>query len=245
MAKYWNDETVYSQPSVAELKRRAKESLSAAKKRGRKYEPVVAKTKRGDICTSWWGKAWCSNLERYADYASRLDRGKWYVRSGAVVDLQIHDGHVSAKVQGRRKTPYNVEIRIGRLSEDTVQNIISRCSARIDSMEKLVSGEFPEELKDIFTEEGGLFPNPRQISFGCSCPDWAVMCKHVAAVMYAIGIRFDENPFYFFNLRGIDVDRFISVALENKVEQMLQNADCKSDRIIAEDLGELFGAGLF
>lgn len=241
MAKYWNDETVYTQPSAAELRKKAKESLSAAKKRGRKYEPIVAKTKRGEICTSWWGQAWCNNLERYADYASRLDRGKGYVRSGAVVDLQIHDGHVSAKVQGRRKTPYNVDIKIGRLSEEVVQSIMDRCSLRIDSMEKLVSGEFPEELKDIFTEKGGLFPSPKEISFSCSCPDWAVMCKHVAAVMYGIGIRFDENPFYFFNLRGIDVERFINVALESRVEQMLENADSRSERIIDADLSELFG----
>ena len=241
MAKYWNDETVYTQPSAAELRKKAKESLSAAKKRGRKYEPIVAKIKRGEICTSWWGHAWCNNLERYADYASRLDRGKGYVRSGAVVDLQIHDGHVSAKVQGRRKTPYNVDIRIGRLSEEVIQSIMDRCSLRIDSMEKLVSGEFPEELKDIFTEKGGLFPSPKEISFSCSCPDWAVMCKHVAAVMYGIGIRFDENPFYFFNLRGIDVERFINVALESRVEQMLENADSRSERIIDADLSELFG----
>ena len=241
MAKYWSDETVYSQPSVAELRKKASESLSAAKKKGRKYEPVVARTKRGEICTSWWGQAWCNNLEKYADYATRLERGRGYVRSGAVVDLQIKNGQVSAKVQGRRKTPYNVEIRIGRLSEENVQSIIDRCSTRIGSMEKLVSGEFPEELKDIFTDNGGLFPTPREISFNCSCPDWAVMCKHVAAVMYAIGIRFDENPFYFFNLRGIDVDRFINVALENKVDQMLKNADCKSDRIIEDDISELFG----
>lgn len=242
MARYWDDDTVYSQPSAAELRRKAKESLQTAKKRGRKYEPIVAKTKRGEVCTSWWGQAWCNNLEKYADYASRLERGKGYVRSGAVVDLQIHNGRVLAKVQGRRKTPYNVEIKIGRLSEESVQSIVDRCSARIDSMEKLVSGEFPEELKDIFTLEGGLFPTPREISFSCSCPDWAVMCKHVAAVMYGIGIRFDENPFYFFNLRGIDVDKFINVALESKVEQMLQNADCRSERIIEDDIiSELFG----
>ena len=242
MAKYWDDDTVYSQPSAAELKRKAKESLQTAKKRGRKYEPIVAKTRGGEVCTSWWGQAWCNNLEKYADYASRLERGKGYVRSGTVVDLQIHNGRVLAKVQGRRKTPYNVEIKIGRLAEASVQSIVDRCSARIDSMEKLVSGEFPEELKDIFTLEGGLFPTPREISFNCSCPDWAVMCKHVAAVMYGIGIRFDENPFYFFNLRGIDVDRFINVALESKVEQMLKNADCRSGRIIEDDnISELFG----
>lgn len=242
MKRYWNDTTVYSQPDAAELRRKARESIASAVKKGRAYEPIIARTRRGPLCESWWGQAWCDNLERYADYASRLERGKGYVRSGTVVDLQIHDQRVEARVQGRRKTPYKVEIRIGRLSEENCQRIIDRCNRKIESIEKLVSGEFPEELKDIFTEEGGLFPSPREISFSCSCPDWAVMCKHVAAVMYAIGIRFDENPFYFFGLRGIDVDRFIDVALENRVELMLKNADCKSERILdMSDASMLFG----
>lgn len=135
-----------------------------------------------------------------------------------------------------------MEIRIGRLPEEQCQAIIERCSRKIESLETLVKGEFPDELKDIFTEKGGLFPTPRDISFSCSCPDWAMMCKHVAAVMYGIGVRFDENPFYFFTLRGIDPDRFISVAVESSVERMLEHANVKSDRIIRnEDLTELFG----
>ena len=198
MKRYWDDETVYSQPGVAELKEKAKQSVRRAGSKAKMYEPVKCRTKRGDICESWWGRAWCHNLEKYADYASRLDRGKSYVRSGTIIDLQISDGRVEAKVQGRRRTPYKVEIRIGRLSEENCQRIIGRCTERIESLEKLVGGEFPEELKDIFTEEGGLFPTPKEISFSCSCPDWAMMCKHVAAVMYGIGVRFDENPFYFF-----------------------------------------------
>ena len=242
MKKYWNDTTVYSQPSAEELRRRASESLQAATKKGRHYEPVIVKTTRGPICESWWGQAWCENLEGYADYASRLERGQRYVRSGAVVDLQIRNGSVEAKVQGRRKAPYKVTIHIGRLSEEKCQSIIGRCNQKISSIETLVSGEFPEELKDIFTEEGGLFPTPREISFSCTCPDWALMCKHVAAVMYAIGVRFDENPFYFFELRGIDVDRFINVALENRLDLMLEHADCSSDRIIGSDsVSALFG----
>ncbi len=242
MKHYWDDTTVYSQPDASELRKKASDSIKAAQKKGRKYEPIVARTQRGALCESWWGQAWCSNLERYADYASRLDRGKRYVRSGAVVDLQIRNQIVEARVQGRRKTPYKVEIRIGRLSEENCQKIISRCNKKIESMEALIRGQFPEELKDIFTEKDGLFPSPQEISFGCSCPDWALMCKHVAAVMYAIGIRFDENPFYFFELRGIDVERFIDVALENRVEQMLKNADCKSSRILdTADVSSLFG----
>lgn len=242
MSRYWNDTMVYTQPSAAELKRLAGLSISKAGKKGKAYEPVKCRTKRGEICESWWGKAWCHNLEQYADYASRLDRGRGYVRSGAVIDLRILNGKVVAKVQGRRSTPYKVEIHIGRLSEDSCQKIIDRCTEKVESLETLVKGEFPEELKTVFTSDGGLFPTPREISFSCSCPDWALMCKHVAAVMYGIGIRFDENPFFFFQLRGIDVDRFIDVALESSVEKMLTNADCVSDRIMNDmDAAELFG----
>ena len=109
-------------------------------------------------------------------------------------------------------------------------------------MESLIKGEFPSDLQELFTSKGGLFPSPKEISFDCSCPDWAIMCKHVAAVMYGIGVRFDENPFFFFELRGIDVDRFINVALESKVESMLNNAENVSERVIVgADLTALFG----
>jgi len=241
MSRYWKTDH-FEQPSAQELQIRARESVRNAEKKGQTFEPVVPVSSRGSICTSWWGQAWCRNLERYADYASRIDRGKRYVRSGTVVDLKIVKGKVTARVQGSRKTPYKVEIRISPLSEEKCQRIIEKCGRKISNMEKLVNGEFPEDLKEIFTEDGGLFPTPREISFTCSCPDWALMCKHVAAAMYGIGVRFDENPFFFFQLRGIDVDRFIDVTLESRVESMLANADCRSGRIIeGADLTSLFG----
>ena len=242
MSRYWNDMTVYDQPDADELKRKAMASVKRAGKKGRDYEPVKCRNKKGQICESWWGQAWCDNLESYADYASRLDRGKRYVRSGTVIDLKIDEGKVTAKVQGRRSAPYKVEIRVGRLTESVIQKIIERCTRKIESLEILAGGEFPVELQELFTERGGLFPSPKEISFSCTCPDWAMMCKHVAAVMYGIGLRFDENPFYFFRLRGIDPDRFIDVAVENRVEKMLANAEVRSDRIIQDaDLTGLFG----
>lgn len=154
------------------------------------------------IVHSWWGKAWCENLERYADYESRLDRGKRYVRTGAVIDLKIKKGKILARVQGTRKTPYKTEIRISPLSEEKCQTIIKKCGQRLDTLEKLLSSDFPEEMKELFQSRNGLFPSPKEISFQCSCPDWALMCKHVAAVLYGVGVRLDENPLLFFELRG-------------------------------------------
>ena len=242
MGRYWNTYTSFSQPAGEVLRRKAQESVRDAQKKGRDYEPVMPHRGSRQICESWWGQAWCANLEKYADYASRLERGRRYFRSGTVVDLKIRGGRVEARVQGSRKVPYKVDIRISPLSEEKCQEIIARCGRKIQTIDKLINGEFPDELRDLFTGENGLFPSPREISFNCSCPDWALMCKHVAAAMYGIGVRFDENPFYFFHLRGIDVDRFIDVALENKVESMLRNAEQLSERILREtDLTGLFG----
>lgn len=239
MSTYWKSNN-YSQLSVSELQRKARESARAAAGKGKVLEPVVVTGRK--ISQSWWGNAWCGNLERYADYASRLDRGKRYVRSGAVIDLKIQNGKIAARVQGNRKTPYKVEIRISPLSEERCQAIISRCGRKIQNLEYLAEGKFPEELEELFVGKEGLFPMPQEISFQCSCPDWALMCKHVAAVLYGVGARLDENPFLFFELRGIDADRFIDVALDNKVEAMLANAEQPSDRIIeGESALDLFG----
>ena len=241
MSKYWNNDVVYSQPTMQELRDRVKATNAAAAKKKLIYDPIKPFSRR-IICTSWWGQAWCRNLEQYADYATRLERGRRYVRAGTVIDLQIKKGKIEARVQGSRKTPYKVEIRISPLSQESCDKIIEKCGKRIENMESLIKGEFPADLQELFTAKDGLFPSPKEISFDCSCPDWAIMCKHVAAVMYGIGVRFDENPFFFFELRGIDVDRFINVALESKVESMLNNAENVSDRVIVgADLTELFG----
>lgn len=241
MRKYWDEAAVYSQPSTSLLKRNAKESMQKQQKKGKQLHPVVIEGRT--IAKSWWGKAWCQNLERYADYGSRLERGKRYVRTGTVVDLQIEKGKISARVQGSRKTPYVVEIRISPLNQDRCQEILNRCSERIENMEELLSGNFPQSCKALFTDEGGLFPNPSEISFSCSCPDWALMCKHVAAVLYGVGARLDEQPSLFFELRSIEMDKFIDVAIANRIETMLQNAEKPSDRIMdnAVDVSKLFG----
>ena len=239
MSRYWED-GCYSQPTTSELKRKSEASRVSAEKKGKRLEPVVIQGR--NIAKSWWGRAWCDNLERYADYESRLERGKRYVKTGAVIDLSITKGRIQAKVQGSRKTPYKVEIRISPLSEERCQEILQTCGKRVETLENLLAGDFPEELKELFTQRGGLFPSSREISFSCSCPDWALMCKHVAAVLYGIGARLDENPSLFFELRGIEMGRFIDVAIANRVERMLKNAGQTSGRTIDErDIRGLFG----
>lgn len=243
MSRYWDDFSIYSQPETSKLKKNASESKKKATKKGKVLNPIVVTTRA--IVKKWWGKAWCENLERYADYENRIDRGKRYVRTGTVIDLKIENGKVLAKVQGSRKTPYNVSVRISPLSEEKCQSIMQRCGRKLENLESLLEGDFPMDMQELFKEKDGLFPTPREISFDCSCPDWAIMCKHVAAVLYGVGVRLDENPALFFALRGIDMDRFIDTTLGNKVEQMIansQNIEKRSNRIIGDHvLKDIFG----
>ena len=224
--------------SVGELQAKARRTLA----RHKEYEPVVPASNSRSICTSWWGDAWCRNLERYADWENRIDRGKRYVRNGAVLDLKIDGGTISAKIQGSADYPYDVTITIAPLSEKRRKAIERQAAGKIQDLESLTSGRFPEEMKALFFEKGGLFPEPKEIKFDCDCPDWASMCKHVAAALYGVGVRLDSNPLYFFQMRGIDIEEFIGHVVGGKVESMLAHARSRSKRIIKDaDLMGLFG----
>ena len=243
MSKYWDEMEKFRQPKISKLKKNAGESKNKASKQGKELHPIVVSSKF--IAKSWWGRAWCENLERYADYENRIDRGKRYVRAGTVIDLQIERERILAKVQGSRKTPYKVEINIRPLSEKKCQNIMDRCGKKLENIESLLSGDFPDDMQVLFKEKGALFPEPKEIDFDCSCPDWAMMCKHVAAVLYGVAVRLDEEPMLFFTLRGIDIEQFIDSTLGDKVEKMVANAENiqnSSRRILDKELQKkLFG----
>ena len=232
----------FSQPTVGELRANAQKTLQDAGQKGRVYNPVHPKGNSRSICVTWWGQSWCQNMERYSDYSNRLPRGRYYVNSGTILDLQILNGEVQALVQGSRSTPYRITIRIDPLSPASEAAILEKCNRKLRNVEDLIYGRFPDDLKELFLARGGLFPSPSEIHMSCSCPDWAVMCKHVAATMYGIGVRLDDNPFFFFTLRGINVDDFVSRMLADKVDSMLSHADVRTDRMIPEeDISELFG----
>lgn len=236
MAKYYD-----SYMSASERAKLAGNNAKKLKKKSADLSPVIIEGRT--IAKTWWGKAWNDNLESYADYSNRIGRGKSYVRSGAVVDLQIDKGTVKARVQGTKRTPYTVNVIIDQILPRQYQKILEQCSHRIENIEALANGSFPAELVNIFTaKNGGLFPAPKEIHFSCSCPDWAYMCKHVAAVLYGIGSRLDHDPLLFFTLRDIDMSDFIKKSVEDKLQTMLKNAQNKSDRVIEENqLEELFG----
>ena len=207
------------------------------------YKPVIIPNlPHHAICSSWWGQSWCSNLERYAIWSGRLNLGRNYVRNGAVIDLQINGGDINARVLGHLNEPYDVQIKIAPIPLERQREIENLASGKIQNLEDITSGNFPEELKEIFFQKGILFPRPDEIDFKCTCKDWANMCRHTAAALYGIGVRLDSNPLYFFEMRGIDVKEFISNVVNGKIEKMLSNMDSDSPRILRNvDLLEVFG----
>ena len=227
--------------SVAEKKRKANKALEKLKKKNPGIEPVIIEG--GVLAKNWWGKAWNLNLESYADYSNRIARGKSYVRTNTVLDLKIAKGSVAAMVQGSGSKPYKIEIQIDALSSKKWDQVTLLCNHRIDSLEQLIEGKFPKELEVLFTDKKySMFPSPKEIHFDCSCPDWALMCKHVAAVLYGVGARLDQNPMLFFELRDIDGQELVRKSMEQKLESMLKNAGKKSKREIAvEDISDIFG----
>ena len=171
--------------SVGEKRARAEKKIKQLEKKNPRLRPIIIEGY--PLAKTWWGKAWNENLERYADYANRIGRGRSYVRHRAVLDLQIEPGKVTALVQGSRARPYRVGIEIRALGRRTWESIKQACSGQFDSLQVLSGGKFPTSLAEIFTARGqGLFPAPEEINFDCSCPDWAGMCKHVAATLYGI-----------------------------------------------------------
>ncbi|HOT30443.1 MAG TPA: SWIM zinc finger family protein [Candidatus Ozemobacteraceae bacterium] len=195
--------------SVAQRKVQAEKARKKLEKSGRKLDPVTVTEKGRRLCRSWWGNAWTENLARFSDYDNRLPRGRSYLRNGAVIDLKIAKGVVSALVQGTRL--YDVSIDIKPLQPDVWKSLIKDCSANITSLVDLMAGRFTDPVMNRLIRSGdGLFPEKKQISFTCSCPDYAGMCKHVAAAMMGIGVRFDDDPALFFKLRGVDPQEIIT-----------------------------------
>src|ERR1700682_2372573 len=189
--------------------RRAKALLQAKKleKRGRVLEPVRLEGQR--IASSFWGKEWCKNLESYMDFGNRLPRGRTYVRSGAVVDLRLRAGDVDALVAG--SSLYEVSVRIDKLAGKRWGAVIKRCAGRIYSVVGLLRGRLSETvLEALVDRREGLFPAPKEIHFTCSCPDFALLCKHIAAVLYGVGARLDKKPELFFTLRSVVLEELVA-----------------------------------
>jgi uncharacterized Zn finger protein len=210
------------------------------RKKGNSFSPVVVG--RGAIVKTFWGKAWCENLEHYSDFANRLPRGRTYVRNGSVLDLQIAPGEIKALVSGSRL--YKVKLEITPVTKARWQSICSDCAGAVDSLVELLQGRLSHSVMErICQQKTGLFPSPAEIDLSCSCPDWADMCKHVAAVLYGVGARLDLQPDLLFRLREVDEKDLIASAAN---DLSLSKRRPVATRLLSdeEDLSALFGLDL-
>jgi uncharacterized Zn finger protein len=222
--------------SVAQRKAKAAREMAKRKKQGHSVSPVSIEGRT--IVKTFWGKAWCENLERYSDYANRLPRGRSYVRNGSVVDLQISPGAIEAYVSGSEL--YKVTLKVTPVAKEKWRSICDDCAGTIDSLVELLQGRLSKGVMERICKQGqGLFPSPSEIRLSCSCPDSAGMCKHVAAVMYGIGARFDARPELLFRLRAVDEMELIVHA--GKATPLAKQGPAAGKVLGGEDLYEIFG----
>ena len=222
--------------SVSARRARAARELAKLKKKGRQTLPVVIDGRK--IARTFWGEAWCDNLERYSDFANRLPRGRTYLRNGSVVDLQVTSGSVTALVSG--SAMYDVKVTIAPVPRARWSSICRECSGAIDSLVELLQGRFSKGVMTRLCEQQtGLFPSPKDIGFTCSCPDWASMCKHVAAVLYGIGARLDHQPELLFTLRKVNQQDLIAKAGSDLSKTRKGPVGAKV--LASDDLAGMFG----
>ena len=231
--------------SAAERRRRAEQRTKQLKKQGRQIAPVKAMGRK--LATTFWGEAWCKNLESYSDYSNRLPRGRTLVRNGSVIDLQVEPGRLSGLVQG--SDLYTIQIRIAPVPARMWKRLKGECAGQIGSLVELLQGEVSGQVMGIVSRKGhGLFPAPADIELSCSCPDWATMCKHVAAVLYGVGTRLDHAPELLFTLRGVDPTELVEAAVERPVGAFGDKRDVKSAggaRVLANsELSSIFGVDI-
>lgn len=221
---------------VAERRKKAEQAMSKLRKAGHPVSPVVLSGRT--IATTAWGQAWCNAMESFGDYNSRLPRGRTYVRNGSVVDLQITSGQITAKVAG--SSLYTVKISIEALPKAHWTALREDCANGIDSLVDLLQGKLSQPVMERLCQPGtGLFPKPSEIKFSCSCPDWASMCKHVAATIYGIGARLDQQPELLFVLRGVNHQELTSTL--NIKTPLAKPRSLPVNILETDDMAALFG----
>src|SRR5216683_5026622 len=221
---------------VTARRRKAERELEKLRKKGVVLSPV--KIEGRQIARTFWGKAWCDNLESYRDYENRLPRGRTYVRNGSVVDLRIAPREVTAMVSGSKI--YKVKVSIGDVGPARWKTLCADCSGRIDSLVELLQGRFSKGVMErICRQDTGLFPRPSEIRFTCSCSDYASMCKHIAAVLYGVGARLDESPELLFRLRAVDETELLSDLGNTLPDTRTKRGTAQT--LVGDDLAALFG----
>jgi uncharacterized Zn finger protein len=235
----WNYYGFRPYVSVAERRRKAERETTKLAKKGKAIRPVRIEGRT--IAHTFWGKAWCDNLESYMDYENRLPRGRTYVRNGSVVHLDIRAGEIEALVSGSEL--YRVNISITSAAKAKWKKLCGDCAGGIGSLVELLQGRFSDHVMGIITrKETGLFPSPKEIELKCSCPDWATMCKHVAAVLYGVGARLDQSPELLFTLRSVNHEELITRAAA--VTDLAGKTPAAGPELAESELGAVFGIEL-
>jgi uncharacterized Zn finger protein len=221
---------------VAQRRRNAEKQMAKQRKKGKVVEPVTIEGRT--IAQSFWGKSWCDHLESYMDYANRLPRGRTYVRNGSVVHLGIEPGAIEANVSGSEL--YSIRIKITPVAKSKWKTLCSQCAGAIGSVIELLQGKLSDRVMAIVTDKSqGLFPAPSEIQMSCSCPDSASLCKHLAAVLYGVGARLDQQPGLLFTLRSVNQEELISQATSGT---MLAASKTSAGAELAEhELADVFG----
>ncbi len=232
----YNDGYYGYKPYVPVAQRRAQAAREVAKRSKKGLVATPVRVEGRTITSTFWGKAWCTNLESYSDFANRLPRGRTYVRNGSVVHLEITGGQIKALVSGSEL--YEVQIDIAALANPAWQALKQQCMGKVGTLVELLQGKLSKAVMELVTDrDRGLFPKPKEIRMRCSCPDYAGMCKHVAAVMYGVGNRLDRSPEMLFLLRGVDHQELIEQAIPTAPVP----AESTAPTIAAEDMGAIFG----
>ncbi|HAT72853.1 MAG TPA: hypothetical protein DCS63_08565 [Elusimicrobia bacterium] len=235
----WWGRSDYYKPYVSADERRRRAEKAAAKlvKSGATQAPVRLEGKA--IARSFWGKAWCANLESYSDYSNRMPRGRSYVRNGSVIHLEIRQGEIEALVSGSRL--YSVKIKVTPVKEELWKALCRECAGGIGSLMELLGGKISERVMGIMTRrDAGLFPSPKEIILDCSCPDWAEMCKHVAAALYGVGARLDEKPELLFLLRHVSHQDLVNGSAA-VAELTGTKTGAEHATLSTAEIGEVFG----
>jgi len=224
---------------VAVRRQRAEKKLAQMRKKGLDVQPVEIQGRK--IARTFWGQAWCDHMESLGDFANRLPRGRTYVRNGSVCHLDVAQGQIKAIVSGSEL--YNVVVKIGTLPKAKWSDVKQQCSGRIGSLLELLEGRISDSVMEVVTDPAaGLFPLRKEIQFTCDCPDYATMCKHIAAVLYGVGARLDQQPESLFLLRGVDHAELITASAGDAVAEATARGGRR--RVAGTDLSDVFGIEL-
>jgi uncharacterized Zn finger protein len=220
---------------VAQRRAQARKHVEKLSRKGVDVQPVEIAGRK--IASTFWGEAWCNHLEAFSDFANRLPRGRTYVRNGSVCHLAIGKGEIEAVVSGSE--PYDVRVSISTLPKAKWNALKGRCGGQVGSLLELLQGRLSSHVMGIVTDKrAGLFPLPKEIRFECSCPDWADMCKHVAAVLYGVGARLDERPELLFQLRGVDHGELVC---EEAAQEVAARRSAAARTLDEDDVADVFG----